>query len=361
MNQNNHPNTFEREFSLKQTLNDRFDDIRYLWQFKKLLITCIALGAIAGALAAYFKKPTYTARLTFVVDDTKSSSSLGGLSSLAGQFGLNLDALSGGSGILQGDNIKELVKSQNLIKNTLVSSYDSVKTLADQYAAVYKLNKKWSKFTENGEVVKFPLNAKNNTRLQDSLLHEMIELILEKGQFDIRKPDKKLDFFEIQVEFRDEKLSKLFCQRIINQSTNFYIKTKTKRLKTNVDRLQIRADSIERLLNNKVYSLSATERNSLDLNPAFNDAEAKVEVKKRDKTLLSSVYTETVKNLEASKTMLAQETPTVQIVDEPELPLKKNNLKYWIAITVGVFIMVVLFVLYKLLTKKTNTQPTAIS
>jgi hypothetical protein len=50
--------------------------------------------------------------------------------------------------------------------------------------------------------------------------------------------------------------------------------------------------------------------------------------------------------------MLAQETPTVQIVDEPELPLKKNKLKYSIAILTGILISGILFSLFILLTRK---------
>lgn len=357
----NNANSFEQEFSLKQSLNERFNDLQYIWQFKIQLILSIILGAAIGSSVAYLKKPTYSARLTFVVDDAKSSGSLGGLSALAGQFGFNLDGLGGASGVLAGDNIELLVKSTNIIKSTLVSAYNSNQTLADKYAEIYKLDKDWAEYSTDGKIVKFPLNGKGNSRLQDSLLHEIAERILNKGQFDISKPDKKLGFFEINVAFKDEKLAMLFCERIIKQSTDFFIVTKTKRLKNNVDRLQLRADSIEKLLNRKTYYVSNIARNSLDLNPAFTEEDAKVEVKQRDKIVLNTIYSETVKNLEASKTMLAQETPTVQIVDQPELPLKKNTLKYWVAVITGIFAMIVLFVLYKLLTKKTNTQPTAIS
>lgn len=352
MSGTNQPNAFEREFSLKEMLSDRYSDIKYVLQYKKLLAACIIAGAILGALAAYIKKPTYTARLTFVVDDAKSSGSMGGLSSLAGQFGFNLDGLGGASGVLAGDNIEELVKSQKLIKNTLVSSYDATRTLADRYAEAYKLDKEWIEYSTDGKIIRFPLDGKNNTRLQDSLLHEMTELILEKGQFGISKPDKKLGFFEINVTFKDEKLAMLFCQRIIKQSTDFFITTKTKRLKNNVDRLQMRADSIERLLNAKTYSMSNSARTGLDLNPAFTEEEARMDIKQRDKVVLSTIFSETVKNLEASKTMLSQETPTVQIVDEPELPLKKNRLKYPVAITAGILILVILFATFKLITRK---------
>lgn len=349
---NNQPSEFEREFSVKEMLNDRFNDIKYLFQFKKSIAACIIAGAILGALAAYLKKPTYTARLTFVVDDAKSSGAMGGLSSIAGQFGVNLDGIGAGSGVLAGNNIEELIKSQKLIKNTLVSSYNDTQTLADRYAKAYKLDREWLEHSPDGKVIRFPLNGQSNNRLQDSLLHEMIELILEKGQFDISKPDKKLDFFEINVTFKDERLAMLFCQRIIKQSTDFYISTKTKRLKNNVDRLQVRADSLKRLLNSRTYAMSANARIGLDLNPAFPEEEATMDIKQRDKILLSSIFSETIKNLESSKTMLSQETPTVQIVDEPELPLKKNRLKYPIAISAGIIIILLLFASFKLLTRK---------
>ena len=352
MSDANQPNAFEREFSIKDLIDDRYNDIKYLLQFRLLIIACIVAGAILGALAAYLKKPTYTARLTFVIDDAKSSGSMGGLSSLAGQFGFNLDGLGGASGVLAGDNIEELVKSQKLIKNTLVSAYDDTHTLADKYATAYKLDKEWLEHSTDGKVIRFPLNGKNNSRLQDSLLHEMTELILEKGQFGISKPDKKLGFFEINVTFKDEKLAMLFCQRIITQSTDFFISTKTRRLKNNADRLQQRADSLERQLNSQTYAMSNTARMGLDLNPAFAEEEARLDIKQRDKVVLSTIFSETVKNLEASRTMLAQETPTVQIVDEPELPLKKNRLKYPVAMAGGIIILLIAFASFKLITRK---------
>jgi hypothetical protein len=139
---------------------------------------------------------------------------------------------------------------------------------------------------------------------------------------------------------------------MIKQSTDFFISTKTKRLRDNVQRLQLRADSIGARLNNKTYAASAANQSILDLNPAYTTANANIEVKERDKIVLSTIFSETVKNLETSKTMLAQETPTVQVVDEPELPLKKNRLKYPMAILTGILIAGISFSLFKLLTRK---------
>jgi hypothetical protein len=353
MSQENLPYPYEPEFSIKKVLQDRVADIAYIFQFKKALALVLILGALVGALTAWLWTPSYTARLTFVVDDAKSSGSAGGLSALAGQFGFNLDGLGGASGVLAGDNVEELIKSHKLIKATLLTAYDSTQTLADRYAAVNKLDKKWLKYSPDGKITRFPLNGKNNTRLQDSLLHEMTTLILS-GEFGIDKTDKKLGFFEVNATMKDEKLAQLFCTRMIKQSTDFFISTKTRRLRNNVERLQQRADSIGAILNHKTYDLSSANQTLLDVNPAYTRASANVDIKERDKIVLSTVFSETVKNLESSKTMLAQETPTVQIVDEPELPLKKNKLKYSIAILIGLIISGLLFSFYILITRKKN-------
>jgi hypothetical protein len=351
MNQENPPYPYEPEFSFKKLLNDRASDVAYIFQFKKALALVLIIGALLGALTAWLWTPTYTARLTFVVDDSKSAGGAGGLSALAGQFGFNLDGLGGASGVLAGDNVEELIKSHKLIKATLLTAYDSTQTLADRYATVNKLDKKWLKYSPDGKTIRFPLKGVKNSRLQDSLLHEMTTLILS-GEFGISKTDKKLGFFEVDATMKDELLAQLFCTRMIKQSTDFFISTKTKRLRNNVERLQQRADSIGAILNHKTYDLSAANQSLLDINPAYTKANASVDIKERDKIVLSTIFSETVKNLESSKTMLAQETPTVQIVDEPELPLKKNRLKYSIAILAGLVISGILFSFYILLTRK---------
>lgn len=341
---------YEPQFSFRQVIKDWLNDLKYVFRFKKQLLLAAVLGILLGAALAWKWPVTYTARLTFVVDDSKSTGG-GGLAALAGQFGFNMDGIGGGSGVLAGDNVQELLRSRKLIKATLLSPYDSTsnRSLADRYAEVYKLDEKWLKYSPDGKKILFPVGGDQQfSRLQDSLLQEITRGVLE-GEFGIGKVDKKLGFFEVNTVMKDERLAKLFCERMIKQATDFYIRTKTSRLRSNVNRLEGRADSIGRILNRKTYTASAANQQLLDLNPAYVSANANVEVKERDKIVLSAIYSETVKNLEVSKSMLAQETPTVQVVDEPELPLKKNKLKYPVAMVAGAFIGLFLMGAYKLL------------
>jgi LPS O-antigen subunit length determinant protein (WzzB/FepE family) len=108
-------------------------------------------------------------------------------------------------------------------------------------------------------------------------------------------------------------------------ATSFYIETKTERIRKNIARLQERADSLGFLLNKKTYSAAEAASQTLDLNMAYTAPSVSAEISSRDKYMQSTVYAEIVKNLELIKTALAQETPTVQVLDNPELPLKKNK------------------------------------
>jgi hypothetical protein len=347
---------YEPEFSFKKLISDRADDVKYVFSFKKSMLLVMLVAAAIGAAVTYKWPVTYTARLTFVIDDAKSGSA-GGLAGIASQFGFNLDGIGGASGVLAGDNVQELLKSQRLIKATLLSAYDSTGnvSLADRYAEVYKLNKKWLKYSKDGQIIRFPVGAKTYSRTQDSLIHEITSKITG-GEFAIAKPDKKLGFFEVNTTMRDEKMAQLFCTRMIKQGTDFFIQTKTSRLRSNVNRLQLRADSVGKILNRKTYAAAAANQGLLDLNPAYTSSNATVDITERDKLLLSSIYTETVKNLEASKTMLAQETPTVQIVDQPEFPLKENKMKYASTILMFVFGFAAIYALFLILTRKSKAE-----
>ena len=350
MTQEQYP--YEPEFSFKQVLEKRRDDFWFLWKHRYTLIVIGIIGAGLGALYAWTRPITYTAKLTFVVEEGGAG---GGslLSGLAGQFGFDLGGMSGTGGVLAGDNVQELLRSQKMIKNTLLTPFrpNSALTLADRYAETSKLSKPWAEKYNDGKLIRFPSDDTKYTRLQDSLLQIMIKTITE-SELSVGKTDKKLSFFAASVTMANEEVAQLFTTRLIDQATRFYIDTKTLRQRTNVNRLQARSDSIERLLNRKTYSASAANNVLLDVNPAYPTANVNVELKARDKMVLQTIYAEIVKNLEISRTMLMQETPTFQVVDEPELPLKKNRTGYLKSVVFGGLILGLVYSLYLLLFRK---------
>lgn len=334
-------------FSLKSTIAQWSGYWALLLKnWKQLLVAAIA-GGLLGLGYFWFTKPSYTARLTFVVEEAKQSGG-GVLSALAGQFGVDIGGMSGTSGVLAGDNVQELLKSRFLLKKVLLSKspLDASHSIAEDYAISYGWQEKWAKKIGIGpKNTSFPIEAKVLSRVQDSLLQVIMKEMLEK-ELAVSKPDKKLGFFELNVTNKQELLSQSICLQLIKEATFFYIDTKTRRLKVNVERLQRKSDSLEYLLNRKTVSTLSANRDLLNVNPAFTTAGADVEISNRDKVILSTIYGEVVKNLEISKTALIQETPTVQLVDQPELPLKKNKMEWWMAVGLGMVISIIVLVGY---------------
>lgn len=345
------------EFSFGQQLHEWLQKSRriVLCYWRLLLIIAI-LGAVSGSLYAIFKPITYTASMSFVMEDAKTS---GGslMSALSGSLGLDLGGLAGGSGMLAGDNIQALVKSPTIIRNTLLTTYadTGVYSLADKYAEVTHLREKWRDNRKVKQLVFFPC-GQPFSRLQDSLIQCIIQKVT-KNALSLAKPDKKLSIFELQIVSKDERWSQLFCERILKATTDFYINTKTSRLKSNIEHLQQRADSVAALLNRKTFTSTKSNVLLLDANPAYADPEASAEISSRDKILLTTIYAEIVKNLEINKTALVQETPTMQIIDYPLLPLKQNKLSWVLtAIECACLFLVVAFSILWLLQKKTSQQ-----
>jgi hypothetical protein len=316
--------------------------LRTWWKYllsKWLIIGLVVIiGAGLGLTYAFKKKVKYVALLTFVLEDSKSSP-LGAYAGLASQFGFDLGG-GASSGVFAGDNIMEFLKSRLMLEKALLSQLttsDSNQTsLADWYIEFNGMRKGW----QEDPVLKdihFPANLDraNFTLQQDSILNIIQGEVLKKC-LTIEKIDKKLSFVSVTCSSIDEIFSKKFTERLVRVATDFYIATKTMRNKVNVDRLQLQADSLEVQLNRKTYSAARTQ--DLNSNPARQVANVNSELALRDKMVLQTMYGEVVKNLELSKISMSQETPVIQIIDSPILPLNKNRLGKLKGIIIGGFL-----------------------
>ena len=334
------------EISLKELVQK----VKSIWKIllSKWLIISLAglLGAILGFGYAFMQPVKYTARLSFVVEDGKSGG--GGLASLAGQFGFDLGG-AGGGGVFSGDNILLFLKSEGLIRETLLTSYDGAGkiTLADQYAVSEKLKEGWFKNEKVGSIDFSKYANGRMPRKEDSLIQSIVSAIV-KTDLTVGKPDKKASFVEVKAMTRDELLSSLFAERLVKIATDRYVESKTKTKAANVAKLQLKADSLAALLNNKTYAAAASQQSLVDANPALRTAPIASEISSREKTMAATIFAEVVKNLELSKTILNQETPVIQLVDQSTLPLPKEKTSKLKSLISGGFLAGFLAVAYLL-------------
>jgi hypothetical protein len=156
--------------------------------------------------------------------------------------------------------------------------------------------------------------------VQDSLVRFVYEKVTD-AYIDVARPDKIESIFVVKTTSKDELFSQYLTKNIVDVTAKFYIETKTKTAKDNLDMLQHEADSLRTLLSGSISSTAEVYDYTYNLNPAYQAQRAPAQEGQMKVEVLGTAYGEVVKNLELAKITLQQETPLYQIIDEPRLPL----------------------------------------
>jgi len=337
------------EISLKELIQKTQEWIAFFKTQWKIIIGIAALGSIIGFTYASFQKPNYLAITTFVLEEDKGSG-MGGALGLASSIGLDLGG--GGGGLFSSTNIIELMKSRLVIEKTLLNSVQVASkeiSLADYYVKINDLKNEWRKKPKLVNI-SFPANTDRSkfSLEQDSILQTISESLV-KDNLTIGQKDKKVSIISLTIKTKNELFSKLFCEQLLKETSDFYIETKSKKSRLNVDILQRQADSIRAELNSAIIGVATANDNVYNLNAALNVKRTPSARRQVDVQANTAVLTQLVAQLELSKVSLRKETPLVQLIDRPILPLKKEKLGRLIAIVMGGFLSGFLVVIYMII------------
>jgi|LakMenE18May11ns_1017448.scaffolds.fasta_scaffold9903259_2 hypothetical protein len=309
--------------------------IAYLWRFKFLIMAVGLLFALGGYFKVKMAKPSYTASLTFALEQGGGASGLGGLAS---QFGFSMGG--GGEG-LGGDNLLSLMKSRRIVQDVLLSTIyvegDSV-LLLDQYLrSSDKLMAKWDSL---GIYPVDPLKCCDPK--QDSAIGVVVKAVSEKS-LAVAKVDKKLSFVTVSYTGSDEVFTGAFVELLTAKATDFYVQTKMSNSNANIAKLERRVDSVSAEMQAAMVGFaSAQDQNSFTVQSVAKVSSVQKQMKV---TMLTTLYGELVKNLELSKTMMAREEPLITIIDRPHYPLRVRESKLKSA-AIGGFLGVFLTLLF---------------
>jgi uncharacterized protein involved in exopolysaccharide biosynthesis len=335
------------EISLKELIQKIKEWIAYLKTQWKLIIGIAALGGIIGFATASLVKPDYLATSTFVLEEDKGGGGLGGAMGLASSFGFDLGG--GGGGLFTSSNIIELMKSRLVVEKTLLNPVQVAGkeiSLADYYIQINELKEGWTKKPALANI-SFPANAdRSKFSLQQDSILQTISAALTKENLVIAQKDKKVSIISLTVKTESELFSKLFCEQLLKETSDFYIETKSKKSRLNVDILQHQADSIRAELNGAITGVATASDNVYNLNPAFNVKRTPSTRRQVDVQANTAILTQLVAQLELSKVSLRKETPLVQLIDRPILPLEKDKIGRLKSLVLGGFLAGFLTVLY---------------
>ena len=332
--------------------------IKFIQSKIKLLGLLIVLGGVLGLAYYFITSPKYQATATFIVEEKSSGS---GLAGMAGQLGFDISSLTGGNaGLFDGDNILEIIKSRNIIESVLLSKVDGSdstnnKTLADLYYETSGLKNKLEGKSNDLANLNFSSikNGVGHTILQDSVLFIMIEKI-NKDNLNVQRTNKKGSIISISTNSTNSLFSKLFSERLLNETSEMYIKIKVGNLSSNINRLQNKADSLQALLNRTSYQSAAL--NTFDANEAYKSSAVPEEMSQRDKLVLNTLYAEVVKNVEILRISLINQKPIIQVLDLPKFPLVNQQKSFLIIELLGYLAGLVIGLLYLLLAYTGNNK-----
>jgi hypothetical protein len=279
------------------------------------------LAGLGGFFYAAVQKPVYESRLTFSLDAGSKGGSLSGAMSLAAQFGLGIG---GGQNMFDGDNILEIMKSRRMVENVLLSvdTFDGKPfTLVQYYFEKSGLQEAFSKknYLRN---VSFPVGCKKGalTYLQDSILYNLSQGF-SKVYLKASRPDKKLSIYEVKVVTINEKLSKVFTDRIVAETSNFYTEITSKKDRETLEILEQRVSSLKGNVGSSI-DVRATSQDA-NINPAFAAAQSPLLKEQYNVQAYGEAYKEMFKTLEMARYQYLKQIPLLQIIDNAEYPMKR--------------------------------------
>lgn len=278
-------------------------------------IFCI-VGGIGGIFYAWLTEPVYTAEMMFASENDKAGQ-MGGYLGIASQLGIDIGGSSASA--FQGDNLIEFIQTNTIISKTLLTDFNN-HLFIDEYIINHHLNKNWSDDTALSKI-KFE-KAQLPNRIRDSIMGKVYNRII-KEQFSIDRPDKKLSFIVMKMKDNNEVFAKAFIEALATNTINYYVEYKTKKAKQNYDILKHQVDSVRNTLFGNIEEIAV--RNDLNVNPSKQQARTGGQKIQINATVNSALYTELIKQLGIAQVTLQRETPLIQIIDKPILPLKKDK------------------------------------
>lgn len=308
--------------SIKYFLKNAIIKFNYL-KSKWLTILLFSIsGALIGLLFGAFQRPVYKATLSFALEEE----GIGGASAamgLASQLGLDIGGTTNGA--FKGANVIELFKSRIMIQKALLEPvHNQTSSLAELFLKANNWYLEWANETKLKNI-KLPVRSERLSRIQDSVLGLIYNQLIKKD-FSVGQKDKKNSVIFIETKSKNEAFSKQFTEKLAVIVSDFYIETKSKKARQNLAILQHQVDSVRAQLSTSVLGVAVSTEQTFGLNPALNVQRVPSAKKQIDVQTNTAVLTELLKQTEIAKINVRKETPLIQIIDKPILPLEKDRI-----------------------------------
>jgi len=338
---------YNDEIKLRDVLIQLSDYKTYLFSKKFIILSVSAVCCILGVLSTLYYDKLYTAELTFVVEDQKSSEGIGSMTGIASQFGFDIGGSSNST--FSQNNILAFLNSRGVVEAALMQNRKIDKTddlLIEHYLHINKIKDYWKENEDLNPVSFHGILTQSNDSVSGGIWRHIVE---EKLVVELQSDQASI--INLSYTSVNEEFAKVFVEALIKQMSKMYITHQTAKTINTLDFLSSRSDSIFLELKMAEEEFAKVK----DINQRIVKASGRLKELQlmRSVEVLNAMYLEIVKNLEISKITLLNQTPIIQIIDNPVLPLmtenKSKSLFGLIGLFSGGFLSLFYFIFRKLL------------
>ena len=327
------------ETTLKDVIISIRDFTRELKKKFILISTVLIISIILGLVYSSIQKDKFEAVLSFIVEGQSEGSNLSSISGMASQFGLDLGGSS--SSTFSQQNVIELLKSRKVIESTLSKSCivnNEEDILLNHYISINNM-------IEDGENISFFSSSKDS--ITNIIWKEIIDF-----KIDLSYQNDEANILNLTYTSTNSEFAKNFTELLVEEISQMYSHYQTEKTKKSLKNLELRSDSIFRELKNSERNFARVkDRNLRVINASGRLDEIQY---MREVQVLNAIYLELIKNTELVKMNLLNETPIIQLIDVPVLPLEYSNRSsklFWVFSFsfLGLFLVSSLIILRKLI------------
>ena len=338
---------YNDEIQLKDILIKLSEYKTFLLSKKFTIIFVTGFFLVLGTVYALYSDKKYTAKLTFVVEDQqRGGEALGSMTGIASQFGFDIGGSSNTT--FSQNNILEFLKSRGVVEAALMQTRKVNKKedlLIEHYLHINKIKDLWESDIDLTPVSFHGILTQNNDSVSGDIWMSIIE-----DELVVKLQSDEANIINLYYTSVNDEFAKIFVEALIEQMSEMYISHQTAQTNNTLDFLSSRYDSVFMELEIAEEEFAKVK----DINQRIVKASGRLKELQlmRNVEVLNTMYLEIVKNLEISKLTLLNQTPIIQIIDKPILPLEvKENSKIFLGLLaafLGGFLSLTFFVFRKL-------------
>lgn len=314
----------------------------------KIILFCIILS-ISYFLYQAFKTPiTYTASLSFMLNENEGGVGLGGAAAILG-------SIIGDEASYSLDKILELSKSNRIINESLLGVgvvNGKVDFFANHLIELYNLKETdWQNDTSLNKGFRFTHNEIEKFSRREASALKSITVKLVSGY---KSPplfstsySKQAQIMRLNLKTINEDLSISLLKQIYDNLGTFYINKSIEKQKFTYEVIIDKADSLKSLLNGKEYAKAKFS----DSNRGLITETTKIPSNRltRDVNILNIMYSEAIRNAEVADFAIKSKVPFIQAIDVPYAPIKPERKSKTIALLLGGIIGLSIGIFYSII------------